>query len=61
MNGKEDLLFLVIVNRRLMLLYNYIANQETHHHKESFKVEYTNLLEEFGVDYDEAYYFEELI
>lgn len=42
-------------------VYNYIANQETHHHKESFKEEYTNLLEEFGVDYDEAYYFEELI
>jgi hypothetical protein len=42
-------------------VYNYIANQEAHHQLESFKDEYTKLLTEFEVDYDEDYYFEELI
>lgn len=42
-------------------VYNYIANQEAHHHGENFKEEYTKLLIEFEIDYDEAYYFEELI
>jgi putative transposase len=42
-------------------VYNYIANQEAHHHKETFKEEYTKLLKAFGVEYDEDYYFEELI
>lgn len=42
-------------------VYNYIANQETHHQKETFKEEYTKLLKAFEVEYDEAYYFEDLI
>lgn len=42
-------------------VYNYIANQEAHHHKETFKIEYTKFLDAFEVEYDEAYYFEDLI
>jgi len=42
-------------------VYNYIANQEAHHHKETFKEEYTKLLKAFGVEYDEDYYFEALL
>lgn len=37
---------------------NYIQNQEEHHHKKSFKEEYYNFLNEFEVDYNEAYLFE---
>lgn len=41
-------------------VYNYIANQEKHHHKESFKEEYVKHLEKFEVPYDERYLFEDL-
>jgi REP element-mobilizing transposase RayT len=36
----------------------YIANQEAHHRKRSFKEEYITLLKKFEVDYDERYLFE---
>ncbi|MET4083586.1 putative transposase [Pedobacter sp. UYP30] len=42
-------------------VYHYIANQEMHHKKESFKEEYTKLLDAFEVDYDERYLFEDLM
>jgi hypothetical protein len=42
-------------------VYNYIANQEAHHHKETFKIEYAKFLDALEVEYDEDYYFEELI
>jgi putative transposase len=41
-------------------VYNYLANQEKHHHKESFKEEYLKFLEKFEVPYDERYFFEDL-
>ena len=41
-------------------VYNYVANQEKHHHKESFKEEYLKYLDKFEVPYDERYIFEEL-
>jgi len=34
---------------------NYIKNQEEHHKKTSFKDEYTKLLDEFDIDYDDHY------
>jgi len=35
----------------------YILNQEQHHKKRTFKEEYLEFLEKFGVDYDEKYLF----
>ena len=36
-------------------LINYIKRQETHHQKIDYKEEYTALLNEHGVDFDEKY------
>ncbi len=35
----------------------YILNQEKHHKKKTFKEEYLEYLEKFGVDYDKKYLF----
>jgi len=35
----------------------YILNQEQHHRKKTFKEEYIEFLDKFGVDYDEKYLF----
>jgi len=35
----------------------YIENQQKHHSKQSFKDEYIELLEKFGVEYDQRYVF----
>ena len=43
------------------MIYKYIQNQEAHHRKEAFKAEYLGLLEEFKVEYDEQYIFEDLV
>lgn len=37
---------------------NYIINQEKHHTKRSFKVEYLELLRKFEIDYNNNYLFE---
>lgn len=42
-------------------VYNYIANQEKHHKKQTFREEYLEFLEKFEVPYEERYIFEELI
>jgi putative transposase len=42
-------------------VYNYIANQEKHHAKKTFKEEYLEHLEKFNIPYDERYVFEDLI
>jgi len=39
-------------------VYRYIANQETHHTKRSFRDEYLDFLQKFAVDYDEKYLFD---
>ena len=36
----------------------YIANQEQHHAKRTFKAEYLDMLEKFEVEYDERYIFD---
>lgn len=38
----------------------YIRNQELHHQKKGFLEEYTDLLKEFEVDYDDRYIFKPL-
>ena len=43
---------------QLNAIYNYIANQEIHHKKRTFREEYTELLKKFEVEYDEKYLFE---
>ena len=40
---------------RLPALRRYIARQEEHHKKESFKDEYRRLLKAYRIDYDERY------
>jgi len=42
-------------------VYKYIANQEEHHKKQTFKDEYREFLDKFEVAYDERYIFEDLI
>lgn len=42
-------------------VYQYIANQEEHHKKTTFKHEYIEFLEKFEVEYNEKYLFEWLI
>jgi hypothetical protein len=37
----------------------YIQNQEAHHKKETFLVEYTRFLKAFEIEYDEQYIFKE--
>lgn len=42
-------------------VYNYIANQEKHHEKQTFREEYLEFLDKFEVPYDMRYVFEDLI
>ena len=37
---------------------NYIKNQKTHHEKTTFKQEYISLLEQFEIEYKDAYLFD---
>lgn len=39
------------------IVYQYIKNQETHHLKKTFIEEYLDLLDEFGIEFDERYLF----
>jgi len=39
-------------------VYNYILNQESHHQKKTFKGEYSDLLKDYEINYDEKYLFE---
>jgi len=42
-------------------VYHYIENQESHHHKSTFREEYEGLLQKFEIPYDERYIFVPLI
>ncbi|MCZ8229854.1 IS200/IS605 family transposase [Flavobacterium sp.] len=42
-------------------VYKYVANQEQHHKKQTFKQEYLEFLDKFNVPFEERYVFEELI
>jgi REP element-mobilizing transposase RayT len=42
-------------------VYNYIANQEKHHQKQTFIEEYKEFLNKFEVPFDDQYLFEDLI
>ncbi len=42
---------------QLGAVIRYIENQQKHHAKKSFREEYIQLLEKFGVDYDPRYIF----
>ena len=39
-------------------VYQYIANQEEHHRKKTFKEEYFDFLEKFEIEYEEQYLFD---
>jgi len=39
-------------------VYQYILNQEEHHHKRTFKEEYLDFLKKFEIEYNEKYLFE---
>jgi putative transposase len=39
-------------------IYSYIKNQQSHHSKFNFKMEYIQFLEKFGINYDERYLFD---
>ena len=38
-------------------VYQYISNQKKHHEEKPFIEEYIQLLQEFGIEYDERYIF----
>jgi REP element-mobilizing transposase RayT len=40
------------------IVIKYISNQEKHHQKKTFKVEYLEILQKFEVDYREEYLFD---
>ena len=42
-------------------VYKYIANQEAHHNKQTFRNEYMMMLDKFEVPFDERYIFETLV
>jgi hypothetical protein len=42
--------------RDLDVLIEYIRNQQQHHLKESFDIEYRRLIEEAGIKIDEAFF-----
>jgi putative transposase len=44
---------------QLDTVIRYIQNQQTHHTKKTFREEYEELLEKFGVGYDERYIFKD--
>ena len=39
-------------------VFRYIENQEEHHKKKSFRIEYLNFLEKFEIEFDEKYLFD---
>lgn len=39
-------------------VYQYILNQEAHHHKKTFQEEYMEFLQKFEIEYDERYLFD---
>jgi REP element-mobilizing transposase RayT len=39
-------------------VYNYVLNQENHHHNKTFKEEYFEFLKEFEIEFNEKYLFE---
>ena len=39
-------------------VYKYIMNQEEHHHKKTFREEYTGILKKFNIEHDQKYLFE---
>jgi REP element-mobilizing transposase RayT len=45
---------------QLGAVISYIQNQQDHHARKSFRDEYTALLENFGVEYDQQYIFKPL-
>ena len=50
-----------VIGNLIYDVYKYIANQELHHKKQSFKEEYLAFPEKFEVPYDERYVFHDLI
>jgi len=42
---------------QLDTVIRYIQNQQKHHAKKTFRQEYVELLEKFGIDYDPRYIF----
>ncbi|WP_140485447.1 IS200/IS605 family transposase [Flavobacterium sp. GSA192] len=46
---------------QINIVYKYIANQEEHHKKQTFKDEYLEFLDKFQLSFDERYIFEDLI
>lgn len=41
-------------------VFKYVQNQAEHHKKQTFRDEYLNFLEKFGIPYDERYIFKDL-
>ena len=39
-------------------VYKYIQNQQQHHHRQTFKEEYTEFLKKFEIEYDQQFLFE---
>ncbi len=46
---------------QIPMVCNYIARQEEHHRRKSFVSEYIEILERFGVEYDQRYVFKNVL
>ncbi len=42
-------------------VFRYIKNQERHHAKQSFRAEYVEMLNKYGIEYNDEYLFDDLI
>jgi len=45
---------------QLNVVINYILNQEEHHRKKSFRKELTNFLNEYEIEFNTEYLFDDL-
>ena len=43
---------------QIQYVYNYILNQEVHHHQQTFHEEYVDFLKKFEIEHDVKYLFE---
>jgi len=39
-------------------VYNYLSNQEQHHRKRTFRMEYLDYLDKFGIKFEDSYLFQ---
>ena len=49
---------MIVSSLKSIKVFQYILNQEEHHRKKSFKEEYIDFLQKFGIEFNEKYLFD---